>query len=127
MSIFTSIEGDFERFWANHVQPFVSSDVEPALKSFISQFDSVFGQQALTAALGAVATLATGANFGTTAVGLATTLYKDAESDATTTAESQATQILQTVQSALQVAKAANNVITPADTTAVATIATPAA
>jgi hypothetical protein len=38
-----------------------------------------------------------------------------------------ATKVLQTVQSALQVAKAANNVVIPADQTAAAAIAAPAA
>lgn len=123
MSIFINLESDFETFWANHVKPFLTNDVEPVLKTFVQQFDSVFGAQALTAALGAVASLSTGAAFGATAVGLATTLYTDAKSDASSTAELDATQILQTVQSALQVAKAANNVVTPADQTAVAAIA----
>lgn len=125
MSIFTRLETDFENFWANHVKPFVSADVEPVLKTFIQQFDSVFGQQALTAALAAVGSLATGAAFGPVAVGLATTLYADAKADATNTAELDATQILQTVQSALQVAKAANGVVTASDTTAATTIAAP--
>ena len=113
MSIFTSLETDFDNFWDNHVKPFLTADVEPVLKSFVQQFDSVFGQQALTAALGAVASLALpGASFGAIATGLATTLFSDAKSDASTTAELDATQILQTVQSALQVAKAATNTVT---------------
>lgn len=124
MSIFTNLETDFEGFWANKVKPFLSADVEPVLKTFIQQFDSAFGQQALTAALGAVATLSTGnVAFGSVATGLATTLFNDAKADAATDASLDATQVLQTVQSALQVAKAANNVVTPADTTAIATIA----
>lgn len=126
MSIFTSIEGDFERFWTNHVKPFVKDDVEPALKAFVTQFDTVFGQQALTAALGAVASLALpGASFSAVATGLATTLYADAKSDAEQTAEVNATQILQTVQAALQVAKTSANVVTPTDATIAATIAAP--
>jgi hypothetical protein len=122
MSIFTSLESDFEGWWTNHVKPFLTNDVEPTLKAFMQQFESVFGQQALTAALGAVATLSGGAAFGTVATGLATTLYADAKADASNTAEVDATQILQTVQSALQVAKAANSVVTPSDQTAAAAI-----
>ena len=127
MSIFTNLETDFDNFWDNTVKPFIANDVEPTLKAFVQQFDSAFGAQALTAALGAVASLSTGAGFAGVATGLATTLFSDAKADATSTAEVDATQILQTVQSALQVAKAANNVVTPADTTAAAAIATPPA
>ena len=127
MSIFTNLETDFDNFWDNTVKPFLSADVEPTLKAFVQQFDSAFGAQALTAALGAVATLATGGAFATVATGLATTLFADAKADATNTAELDATQILQTVQSALQVAKAAGNVVTPADAAAATAIAAPAA
>src|ERR1700722_19826752 len=127
MSIFTNLESDFDNFWDNTVKPFISNDVEPTLKAFVQQFDSAFGAQALTAALGAVASLSSGAAFGTVATGLATTLYTEAKADAASTAELDATQILQTVQSALQVAKAANNVVTPADQTAAATLSAPAA
>jgi hypothetical protein len=128
MSIFTNLETDFDQFWDNHVKPFLANDVEPAIKTFVQQFDSVFGQQALTAALGAVASLALpGASFGAVATSLATTLYTDAKTDAATTAELNATQILQTVQAALQVAKTASGVVTPADQTAAATLATPSA
>jgi hypothetical protein len=124
MTIFTNLETDFEGFWVNKVKPFLSADVEPVLKTFIQQFDSTFGQQALTAALAAIPALATG-NFGLIATGLATTLFNDAKTDAATDATLDATQVLQTIQSALQVAKAANNVVTPADTANAATVATP--
>ena len=128
MSIFTNLETDFDNFWNTKVKPFISADVEPILKTFIQQFDSVFGQQALTAALGAVATLSTGnVAFGTVATGLATTLFNDAKADAATDATLDATQVLQTVQSALQVAKAANSVVTPTDAATAAAIATPPA
>lgn len=128
MSIFTNLEQDFETFWANHVKPFLTSEVEPVLKSFVQQFDTIFGQQAITAALSAVASLGEGAGFGAVATDLATTLYNDAKTDAAKTAELDATQILLTVQSALQVAKSASNIITPADQTAAASIsAAPAA
>lgn len=127
MSIFTNLESDFEGFWANHVSPFLSADVEPALKSFIQTFDSQFGQQAITDALGAVASLATGAGFATVATGLATTLYTQAKADAGSDATITATGILQTVQSALQVAIVANNIVTPANVaTALAIAAGPA-
>lgn len=127
MSIFTALEKDFEDFWNNHVKPFVHNDVEPALKKFVQQFDSKFGMQAITAALSAVAALETGSAFGATATSLATTLYKEATTDAASIGELDATEILQTVQAALQVAKTANNVITPADQTAAAAISAPAA
>lgn len=127
MSIFTNLEADFDNFWNNNVKPFITNDVEPVLKTFIQQFDSQFGQQAITAALGAVGTLATGANFGTVAAGLATTLYTDAKTDATSDATLTATQVLQTIQSALQVAKASTNTVTPADQAAAAALTAPAA
>ena len=118
MSIFTTIEGDvetdFEAFWAN-VQGFFSADVAPAVKSFLQVFSTTFGQQALTAALATVGSLATGTTFTTAATGLATTLLGDAKTDAASEAELSATQMLQTIQSALQVAKVANNVVTPSD------------
>ncbi len=122
MSIFTNLETDFDNFWNNHVKPFLTQDVEPILKTFVQQFDSQFGQQAITAALGAVGTLATGAGFGTVATGLATTLIGDAKADAKSDVTLDATQVLQTIQSALQVAKVANGVVTPADQTAAAAI-----
>lgn len=125
MSIFTNLEADFEAFWAAHVKPFLTDEVEPILKTFVQQFDSKFGAQAITAALGAVAALADGEAFGTIATGLAATLFADAKNDASNTAELDATQLLQVVQSALQVAKAATNVVTPADQTAAASISTP--
>ena len=126
MSIFTSIEGDFDRFWANHMKPFLHDDVEPILKAFIRQFDSQFGKQAITAALEAVPEVAT-VGFAPTAVSLATTLYKDAVADAQTDAALTATQVLQTIQSALQVAKAVNGIVTPADQTAAASLTQPSA
>lgn len=122
MSIFKNLETDFQSFWDNTVKPFLSSDVEPVLKTFVQQFDSTFGEQALTAALAAVGTLATGGSFGAIATGLATTLVADAKTDAASDATLDVTTVLQTVQSALQVAKAANNVVTPADTQAAAAI-----
>jgi hypothetical protein len=125
-TIETSIEGDFERLWDNHIKPIFSADIEPALKSFVGLFQSQFGQQALTAALTDVAKVATGTSFASVAVDLATTLYSDAKSDATADATLTATQVLQTVQSALQVAKATNGITTTADQTAAATIAAPA-
>lgn len=125
MSIFTNLETDFDDFWNNTVKPFLHKDVEPVLKSFVQQFDSKFGQQAIAAALGAVESLAMpGAAFGSIATGLATTLFNDAKTDAETTAELNATQILQIVQSALQVAKMTNNIITPADAAAATSIET---
>lgn len=127
MSIFTNIETDFENFWNNTVKPFLKADIEPTIKTFVKQFDSKFGAQAIEAALGAVSSLAIpGASFGTIAAGLATTLYADAKTDAANTAELDVTQILQTVQSALQVAKATSNVVTPADTATAASISAPA-
>lgn len=127
MSIFTNLETDFEGFWANHVKPFLTADVEPVLKTFMQQFESAFGQQAITAALGAVGSLTTGAAFGTVAAGLATTLYADAKADASSNASLDITTILQTIQSALQVAKASTGTVTPADTATAAAIVTPAA
>lgn len=127
MSIFTNLETDFETFWANHVKPFLVADIEPTLKTFISQFESTFGQQAITAALGATAALTGGAAFGTVAAGLAATLAADATADAKTGAILDANTLLQTVQSALQVAKIANGVITPADQVAAAALPVPAA
>lgn len=125
MSIFKNLETDFENFWNEKVKPVLTDDVEPVLKNFVKQFDSVFGAQAITAALAAVAEIPT-VGFGPTAINLATTLYVDAKKDAADTAELDSATILQTVQSALQVVKAANNVVTPADQTAAATITTPA-
>ena len=109
MSIFTNLEADFENFWATKIKPFLSKDVEPVLKTFIQQFDSKFGAQALAAALGAVATIETGGGFGVVATGLATTLFADAKADA--------------ASGALQVAKAASGVTTTADQTAATAIA----
>ncbi len=124
MSIFTNIEGDFESYWEVHGKPFLDEEVEPELKKFISGFTTTFGKQALTAALGAVASLAVpGASFGGIATGLATTLLGDATADAKTGAIMDATQLLQTVQSALQVAKVANNITTPADAMAASKLA----
>lgn len=127
MSIFTNLEADFESFWANHVKPFLVADVEPTLKAFMQQFESEFGKQAITAALSATASLAGGAAFGTVATGLATTLYADAKADAAENATLDITQILQTVQSALQVAKVANGIVTPSDQAAAAAIGNPVA
>lgn len=123
MSIFKNLEGDFESWWNGHFKPFLHEDVEPVLKTFIKQFESAFGQQAITAALGAVGSLATGASFGVVATGLATTLYADAKADAAHDATLDVTTVLQTIQSALQVAKAATGTVTAADTAAAATIA----
>lgn len=126
MSIFKNLESDFETFWNDKVKPFLHDDVEPVLKSFVQQFDSVFGKQALTASLEAVAEIPV-VGFGPTAINLATTLYNDAKKDAAQTAELDATQVLLTVQSALQVAKASGAIATPADQTAAASISAPAA
>jgi hypothetical protein len=126
MTILSAAEADFESAWEK-VKGIFIADVEPVLKTFIKQFDSQFGAQAITAALGAVATLTTGnIAFGEVATGLATTLYADAKADAATDASLDATQVLQTIQSALQVAKAVNGVVTPADQTAAAAIASAA-
>jgi hypothetical protein len=128
MSIFANLETDFENFWTNHMKPFLNDGVEPILKTFMQQFDSQFGQQAITDALAAVASLSTGAAFGPTAIALAATMFGQAKADAATNATLDAAQILQTIQSALQVAKAGNNITTPADQQAAQAIAaTPAA
>ena len=126
MSIFTNLENDFEAFWTNHIRPFLHDDVEPLIKTFVQQFDSQFGQQAITAALGAVGSLATGSPFGVVAAGLATTLFEDAKKDAKENATLDAKQILQTIQSALQVAKVANGITTASDQVTVATMTAPA-
>lgn len=122
MTIIESVEGDFSRLWDNHIKPFFTADVEPTLKLFIGQFQTQFGQQAITAALGSTAALAAGQPFGVIATGLAATLAADATADAETNATLDANTILQTVQSALQVAKVANGVQTPADQTAAASL-----
>ena len=130
MSIFTNLESDFESWWTNHVKPVLTNDVEPVLKSFIQQFDSQFGQQAINPRhSGSCRCWPTRQQAWASPPPrqqLATfTLYTQAKADAASDATLDATQILQTVQSALQVAKAANNVVTPADQTAAAAIAAP--
>lgn len=123
MSIFKNLEEDFENFWNNTGKPFLHDDIEPTLKAFVEQFNSQFGRQALAAALGAVEALAEpGAAFGSIAAGLATTLFNDAKATATSTAELDIKQILQTVQSALQVTKAANGIVTQTDAATAASI-----
>lgn len=123
MSIFKNLEDDFDAFWDEHVKPFLVDDVEPVLKNFVNQFTSKFGQQAITAAMAAVVSLAEpGAAFGQIAAGLASTLFADAKADAATQGELTAAQVLQIVQSALQVAKASTGTVTPADTTVAASI-----
>ncbi|MCU1324995.1 MAG: hypothetical protein JWN34_365 [Bryobacterales bacterium] len=125
MSIFADAEAEFAAIW-DSIKHVFHDDVKPAIETFLKQFSTEFGLQAVTAALAAVATLETGTPFGGVAVGLANTLIADAKADAASTALLDANQILQTVQSALQVAKVANSVQTPADKTAAATIAAPA-
>lgn len=123
MSIFKKIESDFDSFWDNKIKPVIKDDIEPHLKTFLQQFDSAFGAQAIAAALGAVAKLSTpGAAFATVAADLAETLYTDAQHDAANTAELDATQILTTAQSALAVVKTSTATVTPSDQTAAAAI-----
>lgn len=125
MSIFTIIEADFEAFWNEHLKPFLLEDAEPVLKIFVKQFSSVFGQQALAAAMGAVGDLVEGKGFGTVASDLATSLFNSAKQDAANEVNAiDINQILQTIQSALQVAKVANGIVAPGDTAIVAKIST---
>lgn len=130
MSIFNFHEDvqDIETWWTTKIEPYLKKEAAGAgalLKKFISQFDTQFGQQALTASIEAVGSIAAGAQFAPTAIGLATTLYNDAKADVKADATLDAAQVLQTVQSALQVAKAANGIVTTADATAAAQIASP--
>lgn len=135
MSIFTWVETEFkdadnsfDAWWNSNAKPFLKDDVEPALKAFIKQFATPLGQQALSIALGLAASLATpGAAFGAIAAQAVPTLIKDAEGDLAVAAQTG----LQTMQSALQVAKVATGTITPNDVAtaqaASTTIATPSA
>ena len=134
MSIFTNfskvagnveaaVVADFDSWWDGHVKPVLTTDIEPVLKKFLKQFGSQFGAQAVTAALGGVAALSTGTPFAVVTTSLATTLLNDATTDAGADATLDATQVLQTIQSALQVAKIANDVVTPSDQKTVDAIA----
>jgi hypothetical protein len=111
MSIFKTTEGDFSAWWDNTVKPFISDDIEPALKTFLSQFDSQLGKQSLGIALEEVAALATGSPFSTVVLAVAGKLVDDAKTDA----QADAGAALATIQSALQITKVATSTVATSD------------
>jgi hypothetical protein len=98
---------------------FFTTDVVPYLKQFLSILSSQIGQAALKAAPAALALIATG-GFGAAAASVGATVVGTVAADAVPDAQT----VLQAAQAALQVAKVGTNTVTPADTTAVATIQT---
>ena len=112
MSIFTDT---FAKIWTD-ISGFFKEDVQPELKSFLTQFATDEGHLILTAAIAAAPALLTG-NFGVVAAQVVATVVSQSE----TLAAQDATKTLQQVQSALQVAKVAQNIQTPADVQIVAT------
>lgn len=118
MSIFTTVrdgvEYPFELAW-DHIKPVFVEDVAPALKSFLALFASDEGKFILQTALAAAPALLTG-NFGA----ISAAIVSDVIAGSVKIAAQDATITLQQVQSALQIAKVAQNIATPADQAIVA-------
>ncbi len=122
MSVFKEIVDGFEDFWDKHIKPFLASEIEPLLKTFMQQFDTVFGQHALQAAFAAIGRLEQGESFGKVAADLTAKLLEDAKNDVHQIVLMDTGQALQVVQSAMQIAKSAGNIATPADQNITASI-----
>jgi hypothetical protein len=122
MSIFSSIEQDFETIW-DGIKGAFSADVEPVLKGFFQQFASDDGKLILTDGIAAAGALATGASFAT----VGATLFTDLLAKSQTLAAQDAGKVLLSVQSALQIGKVANGTLTVSDQAVVATAPAPAA
>jgi hypothetical protein len=118
MSIFTSIEQDFEAIW-DGIKGAFNADVEPVLKSFFQQFASDDGKLILTDGIAAAAGLASGASFASIGAAMFTDLLAKSE----TIAAQDAGKVLLTVQSALQIGKVAAGTLTASDHAIVATAA----
>lgn len=113
MSIFKSI-------WT-HISSFFHDDIAPPMEAFLKQFSSDEGHLILTTALTVAPALVTG-GFGAIAQEVLGTVI----SQSAVLAAQDITKTLQQVQSALQIAKVAQNITTPGDTQII-TAATPAA
>jgi hypothetical protein len=118
MSIFTDF---FSSAWSR-IKTVFKDDVEPTLEAFLKQFSSDEGHLILTTAIAAAPALATG-NFGVIAGQVLSTVVSQSEA----LAAQDVTKTLQQVQSALQIAKVANNVLTPGDQQIIATATAPSA
>jgi hypothetical protein len=99
----------FSDLWDN-IKHFFSADVEPALKTFLEQFATGEGTIILNAAIAAAPELITG-NFAAVSAEVLATVVAQSK----TLAAQDAKITLQQVQSALQVAKVAQSIQTPAD------------
>jgi hypothetical protein len=121
MSIFTTVRDDaeapFEKAWAV-IAPVIHDDVAPALKAFLSLFASQTGKLILTDGIAAAGGLATGVPFAA----VATALVADLLAKEPAIASQDAVLTLQQIQSAIAIGKVANNILTPADKAAVASI-----
>ncbi len=100
MSIFSSVEQDFESIWES-IKGVFSTDVEPVLKSFFQQFASDDGKLILTDGIAAAAGLASGASFGS----IGATMFTDLLAKSETIAAQDAGKTLLTVQSTYRSAR----------------------
>jgi hypothetical protein len=117
MSIFKTIGDTFDALWEK-VKHIFHDDVEPAVKTFFSDFASAEGKLILTEGIEAAKQLAEGKPFGEVALELVTDLI--AKSPAI--AAQDAAKTLQQVQGALQIGKAANGIQSASDKELVATV-----
>lgn len=117
MSIFSQIGDIFEDLWEN-LSKFFHTDVEPAFKLFFQQFASDEGKLIFEKAVKYAPQLITG-KFSE----VVPLIIKELISESTVIAAQNYEKTVQQVQSALQVAKVASNIATPADQKIAATIA----
>lgn len=120
MSIFTDIRDDaeypFEQAWEK-VRPIFVTDIEPVLKTSLSLFSSQEGKLILTTAIAYAPKLLSG-SFGAVVIEMFSVLVEQSIA----LAEQNTEQTIQQIQSALQLAKVSQNIMTPGDKDIVATV-----
>lgn len=110
MSIFNTIGETFNVWW-DKIKHIFHDDVEPAVKTFFSDFATEEGKLILVEGIEAAKQLAEGRAFGVVALELVTDLI----SKSPAIAAQDAAKTLQQVQGALQIGKAANGIQTTSD------------
>lgn len=121
MSLFVTvrdgIEYPFEQAW-EHIKPVVVDELAPSLKSFLLLFSTDEGKFILQTAIAYAPKLLEGP-FGAVAAEIASVVI----AGSIAIAKQDASITLQQVQSALQIAKVAQNIQTPSDTALAASVA----
>lgn len=109
MSIFSNPHKVFDNLW-DEISHIFNDDAKPFVKMFFQQFASDEGRMILAKSIAAAPRL-NGEPFNT----VATSVLADVTAASAVIAAQDATKTLLAIQSALQIAKVSDNIVTPSD------------